>query len=425
MKRCFALLIVFLFASESHSQSVAQRRCDNFKQGVNLSNWLEAYWQSNWPSPNGYNRQFLVDMKAAGFKSVRLPIGFASVIDTLPPYNVDTTHVLFSIVDSVITWTNELDMNLIIDNHHQWPLDDATWRNTIPRLSHLWSVLAQRYNHLDPDKYTFEILNEPFNIPNDSVSIIMSAVVDTIRKYSTAHSIVVSPTAWSGGIGYFGYKPLSDTNLIYTFHSYDPFPFTHQGFSWANPYYPTGTTYPGSSYDGLLAFAWDVPRQWVDSFHLPIFLGEFGVGIHADDASRCNWMDSFATRIDRYHISAFHWDVLWDFRLFNSGIVSEDSIIPCFKGVLHLYGDTISSVASLVNKPQAKIFPNPASTSFSCVNETGEETRMTVTDACGREIFQSRFFNRLEIPTDKWPRGTYFVKLTSREASIAKRILLH
>jgi endoglucanase len=425
MKRCFTLLLFCVLAFESHSQSVAQSRCDNFKQGVNLSNWLEAYWQSNWPSPAGYNRQFLMDIKAAGIKSVRLPIGFASVIDTLAPYTIDTTHVLFSIVDSVISWTAELDMNLILDNHHQWPLSDTTWRNTMPRLAHLWSVLAQRYNHLDPDKYTFEILNEPAFLTNDSLNILFSTVIDTIRKYAPAHSIVVSPTLWSGGAGYLaGYLPLSDTNLIYTFHSYDPFPFTHQGFSWANPYYPPGTPYPGSGYDGLMPFAWEAAMLFKNTYHRPIFLGELGVGIHADEVSRCNWIDSVAERIDRYHTSVFHWDVLWDFRLFNSGVVSEDSVIPCFKKALHLYGDTLTSIGAVGENTELKMFPNPASTSFNCVNESNEETRIAISDACGREVYSAIFFNRHEIATDKWARGTYFVKLTTRETSFAKRILI-
>ncbi len=424
MKKYLTLFCFFLFAFQSKSQSVAQSRCDNFKQGVNLSNWLEAYWQGNWPSPNGYSRQFLVNMKNAGIKSVRLPIGFASVIDTLPPYFVDTTHVLFSIVDSVIDWTNELDMNLIIDNHHQWSLDDGTWRNVTPRLSHLWSLLSQRYNYLNPDKYFFEILNEPFNIPNDSLNIIFSTVIDTIRKYAPEHSIVVSPTAWSGGIGYIGYLPLADTNLIYTFHSYDPFPFTHQGFSWANPYYPTGTPYPNSGYDFLLQLAWDATLQWVDTFHLPVFLGEFGVGVHADDESRCNWADSFGIRIDLHHTSAFHWDVFGDFRLFNSGVVSEDSVIPCFKKAFHLYGDTVSAVDNVFENQEVKIFPNPASTSFVCTNENDAATKIIVMDECGRKIFTTEFLKRYEVNVNSWASGIYFVKITTNSSSNIKRVLI-
>jgi len=425
MKKYLALFCFCLFAFQSNSQSVAQSRCDNFKQGVNLSNWLEAYWDGSWPSPTKYNKQFLVDMKAVGIQSVRLPIGFASVTDTLPPYNVDTTHALFNVIDSVINWTNELDMNLIIDNHHQWSLDDATWRNVTPRLSHLWSVLSQRYNYLNPDKYFFEILNEPFNIPNDSLSIIFSIVVDTIREYAPAHSIVVSPTAWSGGIGYIGYQPLADTNLIYTFHSYDPFPFTHQGFSWANPYYPPGTTYPNSGYDFLLPLAWDAVSQWQDTFHLPVFLGEFGVGTHADNESRCNWADSFGRRIDLYHTSAFHWDVRWDFRLFNSGVPSGDSIIPCFRRAFHLYGDTISAVKNIFENDAMKIFPNPASTSFVCANEKEEETKITVTDGCGRKILATEFLKRYEVNVSSWVSGVYFVKIATSTSSYVKRVLIN
>ena len=99
LKNLVLFFFVSFFCEKNYSQSVAYNRCQNFQKGVNLSNWLEAYWQGNWPSLNsGYNKQFLSNIKAADIKSVRLPIGFASVTDTLAPYNVDTTHVLFSII---------------------------------------------------------------------------------------------------------------------------------------------------------------------------------------------------------------------------------------------------------------------------------------------------------------------------------------
>jgi endoglucanase len=427
MKKILPALIFLCSVSFLHAQTAAHNRCQNFQKGVNLSNWLEAYWQGNWPSPNGYSKQFLINMKAAGIKSVRLPIGFASVTDTLAPYNVDTTHVLFSIIDSVIQWTNELNMNLIIDNHHQWVLTDATWRNSIPRLSHMWAVLAQRYNYLDPEKYFFEILNEPSGIENDSVNILFKPVIDSIRQYAPNHSIVVSPTAWSGGIGYIGYQPLPDTNLIYTFHSYDPFPFTHQGFSWASPYYPPGITFPNSGYDFMIKLAWDVAIQWRDSFHLPLFLGEFGVGVHPDDISRCNWIDTVGARIDYYGVSSFHWDVRWDFKLFNGDVISEDSVIPCFKHALHLYGDTLTSVATVQQEMATEIFPNPARNEFlvRCYQFNLQKTELEIFDETGRKIIatvpESATVN---FQTTEWAAGIYLLKIKTETSSAIRKIII-
>ena len=301
----FALLL--LLATSGNAQSVAQNRCNNFHKGVNLSNWLEGFWVTDWPDTTTYNYQFLAEMKRAGLESVRLPVCFALVTGSTAPYTVDTTNRVFRIIDSVIQWTTLLNMKLIIDNHHEFDLTDSTWRTQEPRVAHLWSVLAQRYKHLDPERYFFEILNEPANIKNDSLALFYNPIIDTIRQVTTTHSIVVSPTSYSNGVGFFNYQPLPDTNLIYTLHSYDPFEFTHQGLTFVVPPLPTGVPFPNSGYDLFLQVSWQLALAWRDSFHLPLFLGEFGVGDSAAAFSRCNWVDTVAHRIKNAGLSSFYW----------------------------------------------------------------------------------------------------------------------
>jgi endoglucanase len=419
-----SLITCILTFQHIHSQSVAVTRCNRFKQGVNLSNWLEAYWQTGWPTPGNYGRQFLADMKNAGFKSVRLPVCFAQVTDTLAPYNVDTANAVFAYVDSVIKWTAELDMNLIIDNHHQWTFDDTSWRRTIPRLGHLWSVLGKRYNYLNPEKYFFEILNEPYNIHNDSMRQLFIGVLDSLRPQVPNHSIVVSSGAWSGGIGYIAYQPLPDTNLIYTFHSYDPVQFTHQGFPWFSPYEPAGTPYPGSGFDFLLPLAWEASVAFRDSFHVPMFLGEFGVGTHADPVSRCNWIDTVGARIDYYNMPAFSWDVKWDFYLYNSGVTTRDSVVPCFMQALHLYEDSTTAVNNITETLNTDLYPNPATGSFVCRIANAGQTSIDVYNHTGQLVHHQTFIAGTEINTSQWARGLYLVKLQSNGRVAVKRLVV-
>lgn len=425
MKKFYLLFtLVYFSLNFANAQSVAQTRCDRFGKGVNLSNWLEAYWQTNWPTAGNYGRQFLVDMKAAGIRSVRMPTCFANVTDTLPPYNVDTTNAVFSWVDSVIQWTGELDMNLIIDNHHKWNFTDSTWRGLIPRMGHLWAVLAQRYAHLNPEHYFFEIVNEPYDIPNDSLNILNTAVIDSIRKFAPYHSIVVSPTSYSGGVAYITYQPLADTNLIYTFHSYDPIQFTHQGFTWHTPYYNTGTIYPGSGFDFLVTVAWEPTILWRDSFHLPVFMGEFGVGRYADSISRCNWIDTVGSKIDQYHMSAFNWDVKYDFPLYRSSVTTRDSVYPCFMQFLHLYEDSLSGIVNVPEPVSVQMYPNPSTSIFYCEGDFGVEMSVAVCDNTGRIIYHSNFTGKTAVNTGQWARGLYFVKFETTKGVAVKKLVL-
>ena len=411
------LLLSFLFAliAITNAQSVAQTRCNSLGKGVNLSNWLEGYWEQHWPDTADYKKQFFYDMKAAGIQSLRMPVCFELVTDTLPPYYVDTNNRVFGIIDTIISWCDELNFNLIIDNHHQWNITDTTWRIEQPRLAHLWSVLAQRYNRLDPNRYIFEILNEPSNISNDSLAILYPVVIDTIRKYAPLHSIVASPTSYSNGIGFFNYTPLADTNLIYTFHSYDPFQFTHQGLTFVTPLLPTGVTFPGSGVDWMIQDMWYFALQFRDSFNVPLFLGEFGVGDSADYVSRCHWIDTIGNRISASHLSAFYWDVVGDFKIYHQGITSQDSVMTCFADGWHLYGDSTLAVQNVAASLPLSIYPNPSSNYFTCITQSYLPVVLQVFDNTGRLIYQTEFSNQTTVNTNAWAHGMYVVKLSSTD----------
>ncbi len=417
MMKNILLLFCFLFTAQIISaQSVAQQRCDRFEKGMNLSNWLEAYWQPGYPTANGYTRDDLVKMKDAGLKSIRLPIGFASVTDTLAPYNVDTAHALFARIDSVISWCDELNLNLIIDNHHNWDIFNQNWRNKIDRFSHMWSVVSAHYKYLDPERYTFELLNEPaFGIALDSLNIVFNHAIDSIRQHTAAHSLIVSPNFSSNGAAFAPLTPLADTNLIYTWHSYDPYQFTHQGFSWAQPPMPNPESFPGS-YDAGLYNAWNTVVSWKNTYNKPVFLGEFGTGKFGDDVSRCNWLNVFGSKIDSFGMSWFYWDWRWDFSLFNSNVISEDSVIPCFKHTLHLYGDTLVSAVNNLNagELQLQLFPNPASATTGCnlVVSSSEGTTVTVYDVTGRKIFHEMFYRQTTLPVQLFNSGIYLVNIS-------------
>jgi len=76
--------------------------------------------------------------------------------------------------------------------------------------------------------------------------------------WDTFHTIVVGPAGWNSYYNLAVMPAYADTNLVVTFHFYDPFLFTHQGASWTDP--PgdiAGVPFP---YDALRMPA--CPRHW-------------------------------------------------------------------------------------------------------------------------------------------------------------------
>jgi licheninase len=64
-------------------------------------------------------------------------------------------------------------------------------------------------------------------------------MIAAIRSHDSVRSIIFGDIQWYGITPLSQRQPLSDDNVIYAFHFYDPFIFTHQGATWAN----LGTTH--------------------------------------------------------------------------------------------------------------------------------------------------------------------------------------
>lgn len=96
-----------------------------------------------------------------------------------------------------------------------------------------WSALAEHYKGTRYADLVFEVVNEPVFIENPDVWYrLQSDVVKEIRKKDPKRTILVSPTYWSNIDTLRKMPLLPEKNLIYTFHCYDPFNFTHQGAEW-------------------------------------------------------------------------------------------------------------------------------------------------------------------------------------------------
>jgi endoglucanase len=423
-------IITFLFLVASvttKAQSVAQQRCDAMEKGMNVSNWLERHWDSDWPNPAKYSKQDLERMQEAGITSIRLPIGFHGVVDVNPPYEVDTAHILFDLVDSVIQWTDELNMKLLIDNHHGWDLSNENWRPQLPMFSHMWSVVAQRYQHLNPDRVMFELMNEPSLLfDKDSLVIMYNDAIDSIRQHTIEHSIVISPH-WGGTAMVIPeFEPLADTNLIYTWHVYDPLDFSHQGLTWHNPYFPSGNPFPNADttfFEGWLYNGWQNVLDWKQTYNKPLFLGEFGLSNYCDSVSVCRWLEYTMTRVKQHHIPWFYWDWQWDFSMFNSQVISEDSIYPCYKYYLGLYGDdTFTDVQQIESESELTLYPNPTSEWFA-LNVT-KPFELAVFDITGRKLLQQKMASSEKVDVSAWKSGIYLVVFKVDDAIYSKRLVV-
>ena len=367
MKKSLFLIVFGLQFTLLSAQSVPFQRVATLGKGMAIS-WLERYWLGD-PNRNfdGYvdmnrlqsRKSELLVMKQMGIKTLRLPVWFSGWYSASPTNPTLVTPQYFAAVDSFIQWTNELGMNIILD-YHQGSLNSANKNTETDRIANIWKQVAARYATTNPNRVFFEIYNEPNNITSSEWKIAANRIVDAIRTATSVHTLIV------GGVQFNDIKyldslgTLRDNNIIYTFHFYEPFIFTHQGASWIENGVPVATkgipfpynaatmppfnvvaqnTWGESSYNAYptkgtvetILNQLKVAFQWQTNNQRPVYCGEFGSdGVNADAASRCLLLKTVRQTLEGWKIPFAWWDWDGEFKMFKGSTPSVSALPECF-----------------------------------------------------------------------------------------------
>jgi len=331
------LFLLLIFSSSLFSQDVP------FSKGVNLTNWFQV----NSPYMVQIKKYDLEDFKNIqnlGCDAIRLPVNMIAMTNGAPDFQID--EHFFVLLDSVIQWAEITDLHLILDNHTFDP-EISTPPDFGVFLNKVWAQIANHYKN-GYHKLYYEILNEPHGIEDDLWNNIQQSVVETIRQIDTDHYIIVGPAGWNSYNNLANMPYYNGEKLIYTFHFYDPFIFTHQGATWVDPsmdkitnipfpYNPSTMPVMDPKYqDTWLGWAYnEYPQQGNAVFvkqlldmaisfknerGVPIFCGEFGVlKTHAINEERVNWYRIVREYMELNGIGWTMWDYHGDFGIFEKG----------------------------------------------------------------------------------------------------------
>lgn len=340
----FLLLPIFLFAQPTTP----------FNKGANFSAWFQedSVGEINFRK---YTKQDFIEAQSLGIDVIRLPINLEGMSSGAPNYTLDANFLCM--LDEVVSWAEELGIHLILDNHTFADFTNTTVVQDM--LLKVWTQMATQYESTSTLIY-YEIQNEPHDITDAAWNSIQQAVVTQIRTIDTKHTLII------GGAGYNGFSNLnqmpvySDNNLIYTFHFYDPFLFTHQGATWVSPsmdlvsgipfpynassmpsldasYLGTWieSVYNGYSSDGTVAHIeslLDGVENFQTTRNVPVYCGEFGVYIpNSDDSERVYWYQQVREALEERNLDWTIWDYKGGFGIFEGGtseLFEHDLNIP-------------------------------------------------------------------------------------------------
>ena len=216
------------------------KQFSGYMHGVNLGGWLS---QCNYKKE--HLDSFIVedDIKTiAGWKldHVRLPVDYNIF------QNDDGTFVEngFAYIQNCIDWCKKYNLNMILDLHKTAGFSFDKDEKEIgffdsadlqKMFYELWTEFAKRYSKYE-DMLCFELLNE---VTDKSYcqkwNAIAKECINRIRKVSPTVKILVG-SYWNNSVSAIkDLDPPADKNIIYNFHCYEPFIFTHQGAGWLGP----------------------------------------------------------------------------------------------------------------------------------------------------------------------------------------------
>lgn len=331
-----------------------------FHRGVNLTGWFQT------SSPRQiqftkYTKKDFQNIKSLGCDVIRLPISLHDMANGGPDYTLDPLFLKF--LDKAVDWAEELQIHLILDNHTFDPIaptDPAVGSILVK----VWKQMARHFK--DRSNYIYyEILNEPHGITDAVWSPIQQSTIDAIRTEDTKHFIVVGPADYNSYNNLKNLPIYTDTKLIYTFHFYDPFIFTHQGASWVEPSmvplagvpFPyNASTFPavpsslkGSWVEGAMNDYKNIGtvtkiKEWINQVvdfknqrNVPVFCGEFGVLINnSNNTDRAAWYQAVHSYLNEKEIPWTTWDYQGGFGLFKKSsaeLFDHDLNIPLLQAL--------------------------------------------------------------------------------------------
>jgi endoglucanase len=202
---------------------------------VNMANHLEPPNEGDWGRAIA-DDDFTI-IKAAGFTSVRLPVRFSGHALAAAPYTIDAAFM--ARVHHVVDLATAAGLNVIIDMHNYDELFSDPAGNA-ERFAGLWKLVAADFATA-PTSVWFELSNEPHDkLTNANLLSIFNPALAAIRLTNPTRPVIVGGEGYSG-IGGLATLPMpTDPNVVPTFHSYDPFMFTHQGATFITPTPPLG-----------------------------------------------------------------------------------------------------------------------------------------------------------------------------------------
>lgn len=355
-----ALFALTLFSCTKEVSSVPVQPASeqtNFQSSAVLPQQLAkgislATWFTDWADATQYATRFttthLDTLKRLGFTYVRLPIGYKTLYQESNPSQLNPANIGY--VDAAVQMILNAGLAVTIDYH---PLNsdyekELYFTDTkINELAAYWKSLASYFSKYSSQQVFFEVYNEPhygqYELAKNADAWKwwwpkQEKLVQAIREVTSQHYIIVGAEGFNNIQYLTQATPYKQKNIIYNFHFYEPFIFTHQGATWTADAYKQlkNVPYPSTpdNVKSLVAAStnsevksmltsygnqrWNAAvienkikavADWAQKNNVAVICNEFGAyKPYSPVASRSQYIQDVRTIFEKYQIGWAMWE---------------------------------------------------------------------------------------------------------------------
>jgi hypothetical protein len=361
MARTYVLAVLFLLVGIQYAvaqdDSLAWKRWKHLQHGVAVSGWFSESGNYSMQQLRAFTTPAdLEHIHQLGFDHIRIPIDPA-IFDCETDWNA-CERIQF--LDQVIQKALSVDLYVIVDFHPnpQYTHQLIGSEQSAEKYFRLWAKIADHYGKMDADRIVLEVMNE-ISVPEEYSWLgTLEESIRIIRLHAPKSTLIVQGAGYSDIIDLVRLPRLSDPNLIYNFHFYEPHIFTHQGATWGLEWWRDlrNLPFPPTEKDmtdaidrqedpavqwrlhQYLADYRDPNRiqrdiafvaKWASERHVPLMCDEFGAYRNfSSPEDRGRWLRETRSAFETNHIAWTAWDYQGGFGVVykENGALRDDEV---------------------------------------------------------------------------------------------------
>lgn len=306
------------------------------KRGTNIAHWLSQSDRRGQDRAAFFTQKDIRLIDSVGFDHIRLPIDEEQMWDEDGKRHEDA----FNLLDQALTSCRDAGIRVVLDLHilrsHHFNADKKPlWTdvNEQDKFIGLWRDLSTAVSKWPNGMLAYEFMNEPVADDPEQWNRLLLRVADSIRSWEPRRVLVIGSNRWQSASTFDQLKVPNDSNIVLSFHFYEPFHLTHYQASWTRlkdfkgeVNYPGRIVTKGATPEEQRIYNSDSlrkmmmkPLQVARRLKLPLYCGEFGVIEKAPLEDKIAWYKDVVGIFERYGVAYAN----WNYKAGSFGIVDE------------------------------------------------------------------------------------------------------